>query len=61
MNSEQEIDEIERKAAEAGLPTFLVQDAGRTEVEPGSKTVLCIGPALVSKVDPITRHLPLLK
>ena len=61
VDSEQEMDEIAFKAQQAGLSTFQVQDAGRTEVEPGSKTVLCIGPGLNSKINPITAHLSLLK
>ena len=39
----------------------MVQDAGRTEVEPGTKTVLAIGPDLNSKIDEITGKLKLLK
>ena len=61
MNSEKEMDEIRDKAQEAGLPVFQVQDAGRTEVDPGSKTVLAIGPGLNSKINPVTEHLSLLK
>lgn len=35
-------------------------DAGRTQIDPGSRTVLGIGPAPVSEVNKITRHLKLL-
>ena len=31
-------------AASLGLNTHIVRDAGRTQIAPGSKTVLCIGP-----------------
>lgn len=31
--------------------------AGHTEIEPGSKTVLAVGPAPASVIDPVTRHL----
>lgn len=31
-------------AAGLGLNTHLVRDAGRTQIAPGSKTVLCVGP-----------------
>ena len=31
-------------ATSLGLNTHIVRDAGRTQIAPGSKTVLCIGP-----------------
>ena len=31
-------------ASSLGLNTHVVRDAGRTQISPGSKTVLCIGP-----------------
>ena len=33
-------------AASLGLNTHVVRDAGRTQIAPGSKTVLCIGPGI---------------
>jgi peptidyl-tRNA hydrolase, PTH2 family len=48
------------KAHEYRLPHFLVADAGRTEIEPGSLTALGIGPAEAALIDKITRSLPLL-
>jgi PTH2 family peptidyl-tRNA hydrolase len=36
--------EIKKKAKEAGLCSYLVMDAGRTQIASGSKTVLAIGP-----------------
>jgi PTH2 family peptidyl-tRNA hydrolase len=33
------------KAKELGIPHYLVQDAGHTQVDPGSRTVLGLGPA----------------
>ena len=41
----------------AGLNTHLVRDAGHTEIEPGSRTVLAVGPAPASAMDPLTAHL----
>ena len=41
------------------LPSVLVQDAGLTEVAPGTVTVLGLGPAAARDVDPITGSLPL--
>ena len=33
------------RAREVGIPDYLVMDAGHTQVEPGSQTVLGLGPA----------------
>ncbi|XP_028838388.1 peptidyl-tRNA hydrolase 2, mitochondrial [Denticeps clupeoides] len=46
-------------AKEAGLPVSLVQDAGRTQVAPGSRTVLGVGPGPAELVDGVTGHLKL--
>jgi peptidyl-tRNA hydrolase len=51
---------LERKAAAAGMPTYIVCDAGRTQIPAGSQTVLAIGPAPKSLVDSVTGHLKLL-
>ena len=53
----QELIELEEKCAAAGLNTCLIRDAGHTEIEPGSRTVLAVGPAPASAIDPFTRHL----
>ncbi|XP_065893135.1 peptidyl-tRNA hydrolase 2, mitochondrial-like [Dysidea avara] len=44
----------------ARLNSHVVCDAGRTQIAPGSQTVLCIGPALSSDIDKVTGHLKLL-
>lgn len=44
------------KANKAGLPWFLVADAGRTEIPANSITALAIGPG---EIDSITGNLPL--
>ena len=51
---------LARQAKKAGLPAYLVADAGRTQVAPGSKTVLAIGPGPKSALDAITGTLKLL-
>ena len=52
--------ELARIAEEEGMFTYLVIDAGRTQIAPGSRTVLAIGPAPKQLVDKITGHLKLL-
>ncbi|HZY92815.1 MAG TPA: peptidyl-tRNA hydrolase Pth2 [Thermoplasmata archaeon] len=56
----EEMEELRRQARGKGLPTVLVEDAGLTEVPPGTKTVLGIGPGRSEVIDLITGHLPLL-
>jgi len=48
-------------AREAGLPTYEIEDAGRTEVAPGTMTVAAIGPARKVLIDAVTGKLRLLK
>lgn len=55
-----DLERLQRLARAKGLPTVMVQDAGLTEVAPGAKTVLGIGPARSEEVDPVTGSLPLL-
>lgn len=38
--------EIQAKCKKAGIVTYCVQDAGRTQIPAGSKTVLAIGPGI---------------
>lgn len=55
-----ELEEIERRARAAGIPSVWVEDAGFTEVPPGTRTCLGLGPAPDAALDPITGGLPLL-
>lgn len=48
------------KAQSLGVTAEVIQDAGRTQIEAGSMTVLGVGPAPKSVVDKITGHLKLL-
>lgn len=57
VNSEKELLEIYDKALSSGLPVSLVIDAGLTELPPGTKTAVGIGPAPDDKIDAITGHL----
>lgn len=55
-----EMEALERRARAAGIPHVFVQDAGLTEVAPGTRTVLGLGPARSEELDPLTGKLPLL-
>lgn len=46
-------------AKEVGLPVSLIQDAGRTQIAPGSRTVLGIGPGQADLIDRVTGDLKL--
>jgi peptidyl-tRNA hydrolase len=50
-----------RQAHEAGVPAYLVRDAGRTVIPAGTVTCLGIGPAPVEEIDALTGALALLK
>ena len=56
-----ELIRIKEKATEAGIPCFPVFDAGRTEVESGTCTVMAVGPATNEELQPITGRLRLYK
>merc|ERR1712130_132090 len=55
----EELHRLARRASEVGLNNFLVADAGCTQLEPGTETVLAIGPAAGSAIDEVTGHLKL--
>ncbi|OXB79045.1 UNVERIFIED_CONTAM: hypothetical protein H355_005921 [Colinus virginianus] len=46
-------------AKRLGLTVSLIQDAGRTQIAPGSQTVLGIGPGPADVVDKVSGHLKL--
>ncbi|XP_014774760.1 peptidyl-tRNA hydrolase 2, mitochondrial [Octopus bimaculoides] len=60
VDDEQTLLELTRKAIDAGLNASLISDAGHTQITPGSKTVLGVGPGPSSLVDEVTGHLKLL-
>jgi len=54
VDDEATMDAIAAEARKQGLPYIIIEDAGRTEVEPGTRTVLGIGPAPREDIDMIT-------
>ena len=51
---------IKRKAERNSIPTYLVMDAGLTEVEPGAITVLALGLEIEDKLNLVVSNLKLL-
>ncbi|XP_004625027.1 peptidyl-tRNA hydrolase 2, mitochondrial [Octodon degus] len=56
---EETLIELMTHAKMLGLTVSLIQDAGRTQIEPGSRTVLGIGPGPADLIDKVTGHLKL--
>ena len=57
---ESEMETIKAVAMSLNLNYCVIKDAGRTQIAPGSKTVLAIGPGPQSAIDKCTGHLKLL-
>ena len=60
VNTESELRKIKGNADEDGIPNSLIQDAGLTQLEPGTTTCLGIGPAPSEIIDRYTGDLKLL-
>lgn len=60
VSSESELEDLEKKADNLGVPNKLITDAGLTELSPETITVLGVGPGPVGEVDRITGDLKLL-
>ncbi|KAF4363251.1 hypothetical protein G4B88_016005 [Cannabis sativa] len=52
--NQQEMNKLKEEADSIGLPTFVVADAGRTQVSSGSRTVLAIGPGPKVIIDSVS-------
>merc|ERR1719507_758589 len=57
--SEDDLLTIMATARSLGLVTAIIQDAGRTQIEAGSRTVVAVGPGPEGLVDQVTSHLKL--
>jgi peptidyl-tRNA hydrolase, PTH2 family len=60
VTGEKELLKILGEARDVGLATALIEDAGHTQIEPGTKTCVGIGPAPEDEIDKITGKLKLL-
>lgn len=54
------LEELVSRAESLEIPAYLVNDAGLTELEPGTKTALGVGPDRESKIDKVTGDLELI-
>ncbi|KAL9546213.1 hypothetical protein MBANPS3_006769 [Mucor bainieri] len=59
-DSEDKLLELQAIALSLGLPAQTIQDAGRTQIAPGSRTVLGVGPGPAELIDQVTGSLKLL-
>ncbi|XP_015184280.1 PREDICTED: peptidyl-tRNA hydrolase 2, mitochondrial-like [Polistes dominula] len=59
VNSEDELKAVSKASREIGLLTNVIQDAGHTQIAPGSKTVCAVGPGPVTLINLVTGHLKL--
>jgi PTH2 family peptidyl-tRNA hydrolase len=60
VKGEEEMMIMQATAVSLGLTAQVIADAGRTQIAPGSHTVLGIGPAPKSVIDRVTGSLKLL-
>jgi len=60
ISSESELELLHQKAVTSGLTSYVVRDAGKTQLDAGTATVLGIGPGDKELLDLITGNLKLL-
>ena len=61
VNSKEELLKLYKQAKKEKIACFLVEDAGLTELKPGTTTALGIGPDDEKKIDKMTGSLKLFK
>lgn len=59
VESEEDLLKVELEAKALGIPTAMIVDMGLTELKPGTRTSVGIGPAPSELVDKVTGKLPL--
>lgn len=60
VDSLEELRKLQMRAARLGVVAEHIVDAGRTQIDPGSTTVLGLGPAPIPLINEISGHLKLL-
>jgi len=60
VTSEEEIHELAEKARRLDIPFAIINDAGLTQLPPGTTTAIGIGPSLEQNIDKVSKELPLL-
>ncbi|MCK5305269.1 MAG: peptidyl-tRNA hydrolase Pth2 [Candidatus Heimdallarchaeota archaeon] len=60
VKSEEEIHELAEKARRLDIPFAVINDAGLTQLPPGTTTAIGIGPSLEQNIDKVSKELPLL-
>ncbi|CAB9500284.1 Probable peptidyl-tRNA hydrolase 2 [Seminavis robusta] len=58
--TQDEMEQIAIKAIERDIPCYIVEDAGRTQIAAGSRTVLGLGPAPTFVFEDVSNHLKLM-
>ena len=61
VDSASALDRVCEEAKAAGIPFYAVADAGRTEIDPGTRTVCLFGPAYRHDLPPFLKRLQTLK
>ena len=59
ISGEEALRKLYQDAKDKGIPCKVIQDAGRTQIAPGSYTCCAIGPGKISELNPLTGHLKL--
>lgn len=59
VDSENEMLNLDKRAKDLHVLSSIIRDAGQTQVAPGTRTVIAIGPAPKSVLDKISGHLKL--
>ncbi|XP_076751023.1 peptidyl-tRNA hydrolase 2, mitochondrial [Xylocopa sonorina] len=60
VSTESQLMTLARSARKAGLIVSIIKDAGKTQLTPGTTSVLGIGPGPKKVIDDLTLHLKLL-
>ena len=60
VNNLDELYNLKYEVEKLSLPCAIVEDAGLTEIPPGTVTALGIGPASADEIDKVTKQLDLL-